>query len=92
MTHYKRLTFQHANLNRPVRIIAGTIAGYHFSEPTKCNVIYTTAGVFPVSETLEQIDQMIDSLNQTPIGQEKVNATEQAIRRPPVNVRKRKAR
>lgn len=63
MQHYRRLVFQHANLKRPVHIVAGTIAGYHWSEPTQCNVIYTTAGIFPVEESLEEIDQKIESLN-----------------------------
>lgn len=91
MSHYRKIVFHHANLNRPVHIVAGTIAGYHYSEPTKCNIIYTTAGIFPVSETLEEIDQKIESLAAA-APQGEINEQSKAVRRPAVNVRKRKAR
>lgn len=69
MNHYRKVTFTHANLKRPVSVIAGTIAFWHWSEPVKATVVYTTAGALPVEETDEQITKMIESLN-SPNGQE----------------------
>lgn len=63
MIHYRALTFTHSNLKRPVKIIAGTIAGYHAVPATEATHIYTTGGIFPVSETPEQIDVIIEQLN-----------------------------
>ncbi len=73
INHYKKLTFNHANLKRPVSIVAGTIAAWHWSEANACMLIYTTAGILPVSETDEEISEKIELLNNSPIGQESSN-------------------
>lgn len=58
--HYRVITFEHANLKRPLKLVAGTIVGFHWSEPSKANVIYTAGGLtYPVTETLEQIEEKI---------------------------------
>jgi hypothetical protein len=62
MTQYRRVTFNHANLKRPVQVLIGTIAGYHWSDATASTHVYTTAGVFPVSETPDQVSVLIDTL------------------------------
>ncbi len=69
MNRFERVVFNHANLKRPVHIVAGTIAGWHFSESTQSTHVYTIGGVFPVSESPDQIDQVMRELNNRPIGQ-----------------------
>ena len=62
--HYRTVTFNHANTKRPVHVVAGTLAYYMWSEPVKAVVVYTTGGgAFPVTETLEEIDQLINQLS-----------------------------
>lgn len=63
MSPYKRIALNHANLKVPLKLLQGTIAGYHISETTKTTHVYTTAGIFPAVETPEQIDALIDQLN-----------------------------
>lgn len=65
MKQFERIKLQHANLNREVFIVLGTIAGFHYSESNKCTHVYTTGGVFPAVETPEQIGKIIDTLTQT---------------------------
>lgn len=62
MTQFKKLKLTHANLNKPVHLILGTVCGYHHSDATACTHVYTPAGVFPAKETVEQIDGLIDQL------------------------------
>lgn len=62
MTAYKKLKLTHATLGRPVHIILGTVAGYHWSETTGSTHVYTPAGVFPAKESVEEIDGLIDQL------------------------------
>ncbi len=57
--HYEKVLLNHANLKRPVHIVAGTIAFWHFAESTQCTHIYTTAGILPVVESPEQIDEIL---------------------------------
>lgn len=59
MSPYDVITFNHANLKRPVNIVRGTIAGFHWSEKAAANCIYTTGGIFPVIESEEEIKQLI---------------------------------
>jgi len=61
-THYKQLVFHHANLNRQVTIVAGTISAYHWSDNVKATLVYTTGGVFPVSESETQVKEKIENL------------------------------
>jgi uncharacterized membrane protein len=90
--HYKKLTFQHANLKRPVSVVAGTISMWHWSEPTKSMIVYTTGGIIPVEETDEQITQMVEALNYMPHGEEKENVPTTTVSGPTSHVRERKAR
>ena len=62
MTPYIRVQLSHATLNRPVFLLLGTISGFHWSEATKSTHVYTTGGVFPVSESPEQLEEKIDLL------------------------------
>lgn len=64
MNPYTPVVLSHANLQRPVRLILGTIAGYHWSDASKATHVYTTGGVFPVSETPEDIDKKLSELTQ----------------------------
>lgn len=57
---YRVLVFKHANLKRDVSIVAGTIAGWHYSDASKCTYIYTIAGIFPVLETEAEINRLLD--------------------------------
>lgn len=68
MTQYKTLTFNHANLKKPIYLVLGTIAGFHHSETTQSTHIYTTGGIFPVVETPEQVISLFNELN-SPVGQ-----------------------
>lgn len=63
MTSYQTLKFQHANLNRPVFIVRGTIAGFHWSDQGKATYVYTTGGIFPVSNSVEDVDKIINGLH-----------------------------
>ncbi len=63
MIRFEKVVLSHANLKRPVHIVAGTIAGYHWSEASKATHVYTTGGIFPVEETPEQIDTKLETLN-----------------------------
>lgn len=72
--HYVPVEFMHANLKRPVFVIAGTASMFHYHEPTKSNVIYTTGGIIPVMESLEVIQAKFMSLN-GPSGQGGKNVT-----------------
>lgn len=63
MTHYTSLELKHANLNRPVFILLGTIAGYHWSDASKSTHVYTTGGVFPVAESPEEVRNKINKLS-----------------------------
>lgn len=68
MTHYRKVLLTHANLKKPLHLVAGTIAGYHHSDASQATHVYTTGGVFPVNETPEQIDQILGQLDQQPAG------------------------
>lgn len=92
MNPYRVLEFTNANKKRPVRIVAGMIVAFDYNTPTECNVIYSAGGVIiPVEESLDEIQAKLESIN-GPEGQGEVNATKESLRRPAVNVRKRKAR
>lgn len=69
MIHYQKIQLMHANLKKPLHIVAGTVAGYHHSDKAACTLLYTNAGIFPVLETPEQIDAIIFNIKQ-PTGQE----------------------
>jgi hypothetical protein len=60
--HYSVVVLQHANLNKPVSVVAGTIAMWHWSDTTKSTHVYTTGGVFPAKETPEEITKLIKTL------------------------------
>ena len=75
MTQYKRVTLNHALLKKPVYILLGTIAGYHYSDASKAVHVYTTAGVFPVNETEQAIGQLIDEAAATIASTTKIVAT-----------------
>lgn len=68
MKHYQKIILTHANLKRPIHLVAGTIAGWHDVPTLGHRHVYTTAGIFPATETMEQIDSIIESLN-SPSGQ-----------------------
>ncbi len=62
--HYQVLVFTHANLKRPVHVVAGTISHYLYSETAKATALYTTGGgIIAVQETVEDIDQRLKTLN-----------------------------
>lgn len=67
LNHYRKVVFTHANLKQPLHLVAGTIAGWHKAPTTGCTHLYTTGGIFPVDETPEQIDTIIEQLNR-PLG------------------------
>ena len=85
MSPYRVLTFNHANLKRPVHIVVGTIAGYHWSDKAAAVCVYTTGGVFPVLESEEEIKTMIQQTAAEPQGEKHVPTTVHTTR----NVRKR---
>lgn len=63
MIQFARLKLKNANkAGRPVELILGTVAGFEYSDVTKCTQVYTTAGVFPAQETPEEINKLIDQL------------------------------
>lgn len=62
MTQFKKLKLTHANLNRPVHLVLGTVCGYHWSDTSACTHVYTPAGIFPAKESVEQIDALIEQL------------------------------
>lgn len=66
MTQYRRLHLTHANLQRKIHIILGTVAGYHDHKNDQGarmhTAVYTTAGIFPAVETPEEIDRLIDDI------------------------------
>lgn len=62
MSEFKKITLTHANLDQKVRLVVGSICGYHYSEGTKSTHVYCYGQtVFPVKETLKEIDALIDS-------------------------------
>lgn len=63
MSQYQTLKFHHANLNRPVFIVRGTIAGFHWSDQGKATYVYTTGGIFPVANSVEDVDKIINNLH-----------------------------
>ena len=83
MLHYEKVVLNHANLKRPVHIVLGTIAGYHWSDSSAATHVYTTAGVFPAVEKPEEIDEIINRLVTDKGGEISVTGTK------PRNVRKR---
>lgn len=89
MSPYTPLFLTHANLGKAVRIIIGTMAGYHYSDSTQSTHVYTTGGVFPVLESVEEIDDMLKRLNTSNKGEANVGSTGTATAR---NTGKRKAR
>lgn len=62
MTRFKKLHLTHANLNKKLHLILGTVCGYHWSDNSKSTHVYTPAGVFPAKETPEEIDRLIDEV------------------------------
>lgn len=68
MTAYRPVRLTHANLNRPVHVILGSIGGYFYSESAKATVVLTNSGQIPVAESPEQIDKLILKAN-TPGGE-----------------------
>ncbi len=59
---YSRIVLTHANLKKPLNIVMGTIVAFYSSETDKCTHIFTTGGgVFPVVETIEQLNQLMDT-------------------------------
>lgn len=62
--YFKRISFKHAVLNRPVTVIAGQVGFYLYSEQMKCTQIFTPAGVLPVAESVEEVSQKLDSLKE----------------------------
>ena len=60
MNQFKRVKLNHANLNREISIVLGTIAAWHWSEASKSTHIYTTGGIFPAKETPDQVDRIIE--------------------------------
>lgn len=67
--YFTVLTFTHANLKRPVEVVAGTISFYLYSDKAKANCIFTTGGnIIPVEESLETLKEKIQNLNTNQIG------------------------
>lgn len=60
-SQYKQLTFQHANLKRPVKVILGTISSYLFSDKVASVCLFTTGGIIPVIETMEEVERVINA-------------------------------
>lgn len=60
--HYKKLKLTHANLNRPVHLVLGTVCMYHWAPKDSCTYVYTPSGICPVTETVEEIDGLLDQL------------------------------
>lgn len=59
MREILRLT--HANLNKPVSIVLGTLSFFHYSDTTHSTHVYTIAGVFPAKESPEEIERLIEA-------------------------------
>lgn len=59
-THFEKITLTNANLKRPLRLVLGSIGAYYWNESTKSNIVCTTTGIYPVQESIEQIDALID--------------------------------
>ena len=71
MSPYDSIKFQHANLNREVRILRGQIVAYHYSEAQKSTVIYAAGGaLFPVKESLDEVQALISNAAKEPITKE----------------------
>lgn len=68
MNNFKTLEFFNPIKKRPVFIRSGAISGFDYDGANKVNIIYTPGGVFPVQETLEEIQLKIEALNR-PEGQ-----------------------
>jgi len=67
MSPYDSLSFMHVNLHREVRILRGQILAYHFSAANESVLIYTAGGaLFPVKETLEEVERIISSAAKEP--------------------------
>lgn len=64
MLYFQKVVLSHANLNKPVHLVMGTIAGYHWSDKSKATHVYTTGGIFPVTEKPEEIDEIIKNQTQ----------------------------
>jgi hypothetical protein len=69
MSIYKKVTFRHANIRdnkdqpMPVHIVFGMIGAYHWSDKTASTHIYTTAGILPVLEKPEQVDEILKTIS-----------------------------
>jgi hypothetical protein len=74
MTHYNKVTFNHALLGTKVHVVLGTIVGYHYSEKSKATHVYTNGGVFPVNETCEEVTKLIKEAA-APIASNNIGAT-----------------
>ena len=62
--HYKVVAFTHANLKRPVNVVAGTLSYFLWSDQVKAMIIFKTGGgQFPVSETEDEIKEKINQLS-----------------------------
>lgn len=55
---FKRVKLNHANLNKELSIVLGTISAWHHSDQFKCTVVYTTSGPYPVKETEAEVDKI----------------------------------
>jgi hypothetical protein len=61
---YDIITVTHANRKAPLKLVVGTIVGFEYSDAAKSNIIYSAGGVmFPVLETLEEIEGLLKALN-----------------------------
>lgn len=56
---FKQLTFTHSMKARPVKVILGTLSHYLYQETTKSVCLFTTAGILPVAQSMEEVEQLI---------------------------------
>jgi hypothetical protein len=75
MSPYKTVALNHANLQRPIHVVIGTIAAFHYAPATQSTHVYTTGGVFPVIESPEQIDNLLFKLTTPTKGEDNVGTT-----------------
>lgn len=66
MLEFQRLRLSHATLNRDLHIVLGSICGFHDAKQDgiriHTNVYCTGQTIFPVSETVEEIEKAIEQL------------------------------
>lgn len=76
---YPSIELTHANSKVPTRFVVGVGFTYNYYAPAKAVCIYTAGGIFPVSESLDEITSKINSIN-SPAGQGEISErTEQTV-------------